>query len=238
MRWPAATGSGWLGAFFFCPFCLSLGKLTAPVERLSAGPGPHLAARIPSDNNDWEQCANAAQFFFEASSLCVSRVLSPSSFWALHRPPSFARPAYCRPRLVVVSRRMAGANCLSEQQTEPSRIPGSGALGRLRYPPAGSGRLLYARLPQTSLPTTPAVVTLVTGLTWPSLVTETVMTTSQSHGVPDTMTLTIPVPPRDSSPPSSVEALSPRSIIEADVCEFGPFRRSSPRNLPSQVHLS
>jgi hypothetical protein len=33
----------------------------------------------------------------------------------------------------------------------------------------------------------------------------------------DTMTLSIPVLPRDSSPPSSVEALSPRSMIEADV---------------------
>lgn len=37
--------------------------------------------------------------------------------------------------------------------------------------------------------------------------------------LPDSMTLTIPVPPRDTSPPSSDEALSPHSIIEADVRE-------------------
>ncbi|KAF2800784.1 S-adenosyl-L-methionine-dependent methyltransferase [Melanomma pulvis-pyrius CBS 109.77] len=34
--------------------------------------------------------------------------------------------------------------------------------------------------------------------------------------LPDNMSLTIPVLPLDTSPPSSVEALSPRSIIEAD----------------------
>jgi hypothetical protein len=37
------------------------------------------------------------------------------------------------------------------KRAQGSRIPGAGALGRLRYPPAGSGRLLHARLPQPSL---------------------------------------------------------------------------------------
>lgn len=66
------------------------------------------------------------------------------------------------------------------------------------------------------------------------------MTTSQSHSVPDTMTLTIPVPPRDTSPPSSVEALSPRSIIEADVCPSRPLLSLFPRNtsVPSPLQLT